>query len=157
MAVDFSKFDKQVDVEQLTKDIATAQENSPSYEEVVAGEYTCTVDKLELGETKDHRPMLKAQFRIVGDKEGAKCKFTKNCLFFNRVLYGTKNDANMIASAVGWLKSLQPSEDIVVEFKSYSKFADLVMDIAEDISGLQFLVNYAPDNFNSITIEDVFE
>ena len=36
------------------------------------------------------------------------------CVFMNRVLFGTKNDANMIASAEGWLESLEPSEDIVV-------------------------------------------
>ena len=156
--MDFSKFDKEIDANQLQKDIAEAQANGTGdYEEVPAGVYLCTVDKLEIGSTKDGRPMLKTQFRIVGDEDGKKCNFTKHCLFMNRVLYGTKNDANMIASAIGWLKSLEPSEDISVVFEKYSQFADLVLDIAEDISELQYVVSYDPDAFNSITIDDVFE
>ena len=42
-------------------------------------------------------------------------------------------------------------------FRGYSEFADLVMDIAEDISELEYDVNYDPDAFNSITIEEVYE
>lgn len=156
--MDFSKFDKEINADQLKKDIAEAQANGTGdYAEVPAGIYRCTVDKLEVGSTKDGRPMLKTQFRIVGDEDGEKCDFTKHCLFMNRVLYGTKNDANMIASAIGWLKSLEPSEDISVVFESYSQFADLVLDIAEDISELQYTVSYDPAAFNSITIDDVFE
>ena len=156
--MDFSKFDKEINVDQLKKDVAEAQKNSATaYKEVIAGVYTCTIDKLELGETKDGRPMLKAQFRIVGDEDGNKCEFTKHCLFMNRVIYGTRNDANMIASTVGWLKSLEPSEDIVVEFTGYQQFADLIMDIAEDTQDLQYIVDYDPDEFNNISISAVFE
>lgn len=151
--MDFSAFDKQVDLNQLKSDAEEIVKNGGTgdYPEIEAGTYTCKVDKLELGATKDNRPMLKAQFRIVEDPH-------KNCcLFMNRVLYGTKNDANMIASAVGWLKSLEPSEDIVVEFESYSQFNELVLDIAEDVADLEYQVAYDPDAFNSIGIEDVFE
>lgn len=156
--MDFSKFDKEVNVDQLKKDISEAQENGfGDYKEVTKGSYTCTIDKLEVRETKDGRPMLSSQFRIVGDEEGNKCDFTKQCIFMNRVLYGTKNDANMIASAVGWLKSLAPSDDIDVSFESYSKFADLVMDIEEDVADLQYIVKYDPDAFNNISIDDVLE
>lgn len=156
--MDFSKFDAQINSEQLAKDVAEAQKNAADYKEVTKGTYTCSVDKLELGETKDHRPMLRAQFRIIGDENGEKCEFTKNCLFMNRVIYGTKNDANMIASAVGWLMSLEPSEEVgPVEFKSYSQFAELVMDIEEDIAELQFVVDYDPDAFNNISIKEVLE
>lgn len=156
--MDFSKFDKAVNTEQLKKDIAEAQENGGgNYAEVPTGEYTCTIDKLEVGETKDGRPMMKTQFRIIGDENGDKCDFNKHCIFMNRVLYGTKNDANMIASAVGWLKSLAPSEDIDVKFESYSQFADLVLDIAEDADGVRFVVSYDPDAFNNIDILDVIE
>lgn len=157
--MDFSKFDNAVDAEQLKKDIAEAQENGGTgdYAEVPMGTYMCSVDKLEIGTTKDGRPMLKAQFRIIGNEDGEKCNFTKHCLFMNRVLYGTKNDANMIASAIGWLKSLEPSESIDVTFSSYSQFSDLVLDIAEDIENLHYVVDYDPDAFNNIAIEDVYE
>lgn len=151
---DFSKFDKQIDLAQLRKEAEEIKKNGGTgeYPEIEGGIYRGKFEKLEVGTTKDGRPMLRAMFRIT---EG---QHKKQCLFMNRVLYGTKNDANMIASAEGWLESLEPSEDVGdVIFKGYSEFADLVMDIAEDISELEYDVNYDPDAFNSITIEEVYE
>lgn len=151
---DFSKFDKQIDLAQLRKEAEEIKKNGGTgeYPEIEEGIYRGKFEKLEVGTTKDGRPMLRAMFRIT---EG---EHKKQCLFMNRVLYGTKNDANMIASAEGWLETLEPSEDVGdVIFKGYSEFADLVMDIAEDISELEYDVNYDPDAFNSITIEEVYE
>ena len=151
---DFSKFDKQIDLAQLRKEAEEIKKNGGTgeYPEIEEGIYRGKFEKLEVGTTKDGRPMLRAMFRIT---EG---QHKKQCLFMNRVLYGTKNDANMIASAEGWLETLEPSEDVGdVIFKGYSEFADLVMDIAEDISELEYDVNYDPDAFNSITIEEVYE
>ena len=74
----------------------------------------------------------------------------------NRVIYGTKNDANMIQSVIGWLQKLEPS--VTVEFKNYSQFADLVLDIFEEVAdAVELDVNYNPDAFNSISIEEVFD
>lgn len=151
---DFSKFDKQIDLAQLRKEAEEIKKNGGTgeYPEIEPGTYRGKFEKLEVGTTKDGRPMLRAMFRIT---EGA---HKKSCLFMNRVLFGTKNDANMIASAEGWLESLEPSEDVGdVIFKGYSEFADLVMDIAEDISELEYDVDYDPDAFNSITIAEVYE
>ena len=158
MAIDFSKFDSQVDVKQLAHDVKDAAANGRGdYPEVPEGSYMVTVEKLELSETKDHRPMLKGQFRIKSDEDGD-TTYKKQMLFYNRVLYGTKNDANMIASAVGFLNSLEPSEEVgPVIFESFAQFADLVLDIMEDIDGLEYLVSYEPDAFNSIHIEGVYE
>ena len=158
--MDFSKFDKQVDVDQLQKDIAEAEKNGMGeYKEVAKGMYTAELERLELGATKDGRPMLKAMFRIIGDEDGNKCDFNKYCVFMNRVIYGTKNDANMIASAVGWLKTLEPSDEVgTVAFRSYRQFDELVMDIAADVMGeLQYIIEYDPDAFNNISISDVIE
>ena len=151
--MDFTKFDKEIDTKQLQKDVNEAVEKggTGNYTEVPAGEYNCTVDKLELGETKDGRPMVKAQFRI---KEG---KFKKSCLFVNRVIYGTKNDGNAIESVIGWLKTLEPSDEIEVKFESYSQFAELCMDIDEDICELEYVVSYDPDAYNNVSIKDVLE
>lgn len=156
----FSKFDKQIDLDQIRKDADEIKKNGGTgdYPEIEEGEYRVKCENLEIGETGSNskggagRPMLKAMFRIL---EG---EHKKQCLFMNRVLFGTKNDANMIASAEGWLESLEPSEDIgPVVFKGYDDFADLVMDIAEDISELEYDVAYDPDAFNSITILEVYE
>lgn len=152
--MDFSKFDEQVNLDQLKKDAEEIKKNGGTgdYPEIEEGIYHGFVEKLEVGATKDGRPMLKCQFRITGDNH------KNSCLFMNRVLYGTKNDANMIASAEGWLESLEPSEDIgPVVFESYKQFAELVLDIAEDIAELEYDVEYDPNAFNNISIVDVFE
>lgn len=153
--MDFSKFDQEVNLDQLKKDAAEAEQNGGfgDYPEIEEGIYTGKIEKMEVGQTKDGRPMLKVQFRITeGEHKNA-------CLFMNRVLYGTKNDANMIASAVGWLRTLEPSDEVGnITFESYSQFADLVLDIMEDIDGeLEYEVDYDPNAFNNITINDVFE
>lgn len=152
--MDFSKFDQQVDLDQLKKDAAEAEKNGGNdFPTVPKGRYVTKLEKLEVGTTKDGRPMLKGQFRIT---EGI---YEKSCLFYNRVIYGTKNDANMIAAAVGFLNKLEPSEEVgPVVFDSYSQFADLVLDVMEDVDGyLEYEIDYDPDAFNSISIVDVLE
>ena len=154
MAIDFSKFDELVDLKKLEDDANEIIKNGGTgdYPEIEAGQYHGKIEKLEVGEAKDGRPMLKCQFRITEDPH------KKSCLFMNRVLYGTKNDANMIASAVGWLLSLEPSEEVgEVAFHGYAQFADLVLDIAEDIAELEYDVDYDPDAFNNISIAEVYE
>jgi len=152
--MDFSNFDKMINAEEMAKQLEEAKNNAPQGEglETPAGDYVARIEKMELGATKDGRPMLSAMFRIT---EGER---KKSCLFLNRVLYGTKNDANMIASAEGWLDSLEPSEDIgAVIFEDYDQFAELVLDIAEDIAELEYDVDYDPKKFNPIHIEEVYE
>lgn len=150
--MDFAKFDKQVGIDKLKADVEDAKKNGGSFPEIPKGQYMTTVDKLEIGETKDHRPMLKIQMNI---EEG---KYKKHKLFMNRVLYGTKNDANMIASALGFLESLEPTEDVgPLVFESYNQLNQLVLDIAEDIDGLEYSVDYDESKFNSISIIEAFE
>lgn len=159
--MDFSKFDEQVDLEQLKKDTAEAKENGGSgdFPEIPKGTYTVKLEKMEIGETGPNsaggagRPMFKAQFRITDGE------FAKQCIFVNRVLYGTKNDANMIAGVVTFLEKMEPSEDIgPVVFESYSQFNDLVLDIFEDVADfLEYDVEYDPKAFNTVSIKEAFE
>lgn len=148
--MDFSKFDKEINTNELSKAIEDAA-NNPQFEarDVPAGQYEVKLEKMEVKATKDGRPMFSVMMRIIsGD-------YKKMCLFMNRVLYGTKNDANMIASVLGWLKKLDPEADDI-EFKNYSQFSDLVLDIYEDLSeAVSIDVDYDPDAFNNITILDV--
>jgi hypothetical protein len=151
--MDFSKFDKEVNTKELVDNVneAIKKGGTGTRGDVPKGTYTTKVEKLELGTTKDGRPMVTAWFRILeGD-------WKKSCLFANRVVYGTKNDANAIASVIGWLKTFEPSEDIKVEFESYSQLADLCMDIAEDVADLEYIVDYDPDQYNNISISDILE
>ena len=149
--MDFTKFDSMINEAELSKQLEEAKNNAPqTNKEVPAGNYTVKVEKMEVGATKDGRPMFKVQCRIL---EG---EFKKWCVFMNRVLYGTKNDATMISSVIGWLQKLEPS--MTVEFKNYSQFADLVLDIFEEVAdAVELDVAYDPDAFNSISIEEVFD
>ena len=164
--MDFSMFDKKI-TEDMTKSINEAKNNAPQGEslETPAGEYVAKIEKMELSATKDGRPMFKVMLRVIEAGENAKYDVvdylshfkTKNpCLFMNRVIYGTKNDANMIASVIGWLEKLQPSVD--VEFKNYSQFSELVLDIFEEVAdAVELCVDYDPNAFNSISITEVFD
>ena len=149
--MDFTKFDSMINEAELCKQLEEAKNNAPqTNKEVPAGNYTVKVEKMEVGATKDGRPMFKVQCRIL---EG---EFKKWCVFMNRVMYGTKNDATMISSVIGWLQKLEPS--MTVEFKNYSQFADLVLDIFEEVAdAVELDVAYDPEAFNSISIEEVFD
>lgn len=150
----WSKFNEQVDLQSLKAEKEEIKKNGGTgdYPEIEEGTYRGKFEKLEIRATKDGRPMLSAMFRITDGSH------KKACLFMNRVLFGTKNDANMIASAEGWLETLEPSEDIgPVIFENYDQFEELVLDIAEDIAELEYDVYYDPEAFNNISIEEVYE
>lgn len=170
MAIDFKALDAKVNFNELNASIKEAEENGGTgdYPELPKGEYIVRIENMEIGETKDGRPMLKVMARVqeaVSEDDGAESpnkealKFFDNykgkkkpCIFMNRVLYGTKNDGNMIASAVGWLNSLEP-QDTTAVFESYSQFNDCVLDIFEEIEdAVEFHVLYDPDAFNSIKV-----
>lgn len=156
----FDKFDAQVNSAELSKQLQEARENS--YDEVPTGAYVTKIEKMELGMTKDNRPMFKVQMRIIealetgGKEEEYLSKFKKKmpCIFMNRVIFGTKNDANMIASVEGWLNKIFPDNPVV--FTTFSQFADDILDCAEECEGLEFAVDYDDKAFNSISIREVY-
>lgn len=162
--MDFSKFDNAVDL----KAIEEAKNNPPQGEglDTPAGNYVAKIEKMELGATKtDGRPMFKLMLRVIEAGEEAThevheylkhFKNKKPCLFMNRVIYGTKNDSNMIASVLGWLEKLET--ETKPEFKNYSQFADNVLDIFEEVAdAVELDVSYDPDAFNSISINEVYD
>ena len=165
--MDFTKFDATINEAELAKQLEEAKNNAPQGDglETPAGNYVAKIEKMELGATKDGRPMFKVQMRVIEAGEGASDEVTeylshfknkKPCLFMNRVIYGTKNDANMIQSVIGWLQKLEPS--MTVEFKTYSQFADLVLDIFEEVAdAVELDVAYDAEAFNSISINEVFD
>lgn len=157
----FDKFDSQVNISEIEKQRKAASENN--YEEVPAGEYIAKIEKMELGTTKDNRPMFKVQMRLIEaryeDEPEAryleKYRSKKPCVFMNRVLYGTKNDGLMIAGVETWLNKI--GFDTLIEFKGYADFERVIMDCAEACSSLEFAIEYDPKAFNTITILEVFE
>jgi len=149
MAIDYSKFDKQVDVEGLKKDVKEAQENGGSgdYKEVPFGEYEVSVDKMELSESKKGDPMVSIWFKIL---EG---EYKNSRLFFNQVI--TKGF--QIHQANELLRSMDTG--IEIDFESYSQYGQLLMDVHEAIDGnLEFAIKYEDNKgYAKYTITEVFE
>lgn len=149
MALDYSKFDKQVDVEGLKKDIKDAEENggTGNYKEVPVGEYEVSVTKMELTESKKGDPMVSIWFKILeGDYKGS-------LLFFNQVI--TQGFQIHIVDEL--LRSMDTGLDIA--FESYSQYGQLLMDVAEVIDKqLEFAIKYEDNKgFAKYTITEVFE
>lgn len=151
MAIDFKKFNRMVDLEALRKDVENTSANGTGdFPKIPDGRYEVAPVTLELGLTKDERPMLKASFKILSGE------YKNQRLFFNRVMFGTKDDARMIKFAVGWLNTLDSGVDVA--FEDYDQFKELVMDVHEAIDGkLEYAVDYLDGKFNSISIVEVFD
>lgn len=148
--MDFSKFDKAVDLEGLVADVKEAEENGGSgdYKEVPLGTYEVAITKLELTESKKGDPMVSCWFKIVsGDYKGS-------LIFMNQVI----TRGFQISIVKRFLRSLGTGFD--VEFESYSQFAQLLMDIHEEIDGqLEFALDYGETNkgFPTFEITEVFD
>lgn len=160
----FDQFEKNLNIDELQGEINEALENGGTgdYPEVEKGEYTVTLEKLEVGECGPNAkipgaPLLKADFKI---KEG---DFKNSHLFVNKALYTDRNDekwnmAKLMANVLGWLESLEPSEDVgEIVFENYDQLEELILDIGEDVSELEYLVKYDKDAFNAVSIEEVYE
>ena len=148
MANIWEKFDKAIDVEGLQKDVQEAVENDANFREVPHGEYEVKIEKLELVESKAGDPMVTVWFRVLaGDYKGS-------MIFMNQVI--TKGFQIHIMNE--FLRSLDSGYD--VEFRSYSQYGQLLMDIHEAIDGeLEYLLKYSEGKkgFSNYEIVDVYE
>lgn len=148
MAIDFSKFDKKVDLEGLKQDITEAEENGGGeFKEVPHGNYEVAITKLELDESKKGDPMVKIWFKIL---EG---EYKGSLIFMNQVI--TRGFQIHIVDE--FLRSLET--DIEVGFVSYADYAQLLMDIYEAVNGnYEYGLKYGENKgFNTFEITDVFE
>ena len=144
----FEKWNSNVDLAGLQKDIKDAQDNNREYEEVPHGEYEVKLDKLELKATKKGDPMVSAWFTIL---EG---KYKKSKLFLNQVV--TQGFQIHIVNEL--LKSMKT--DLVIEFVDYKQYAELLLDVAEecDANNLEFAIKYEDNKgYDKFTITEVFE
>lgn len=145
MAIDFSKFDKKVDLEGLKKDIEESSSND--FKEVPLGTYEVAITKLELGESSKGDPMVKVWFKIL---EG---EYKGSLIFMNQVV----NKGFQIHIVDEFLRSLDT--DIEIAFESYSQYAELLADVYEAIEGnFEYALEYGENKgFNTFKITDVFE
>lgn len=150
MAIDFAKFNKAFPADKMKEELKEAKENSGS--QLPDGEYTCKLEKMELGESSKGALMIKAQFRITkGDHK-------KQCIFKNCVLTGTKNDGFMLHKANEFLESLDSGEEVV--FEDWEQYNDLILDIAEAIQddGLTYVIALDTDGkYQNMEIVDILD
>ena len=152
--MDFSKFDKMVDIDGLKKDIADAEANGGGdFEDVPHGSYEVAIVKLELTVTKKTgKPMVTCWMKIVSDG-----KYKGQLIFRNQVI--TKGFQIHIMN--GFLRSLLPEgSGIDVEFTGYSEYNDLLLDIAEYVDGkFEYGLEYGENGkgFDTFQITDIFE
>lgn len=145
--MDFSKFDKQVDIEGLKHDVAEAAENKGDYKEVPHGTYEVRVQKMELTESSKHDPMVTIWFKIIAGE------YKDQLLFMNQVV--TKGFQIHIVNEL--LRSMESG--IEIDFESYSQYGQLLMDVLEAIDGnLEFAIEYGEKKgFNTFKITDVYD
>lgn len=143
--MDFSKFDKMVDLEGLKKDIEDSA--SGDFKEVPHGNYEVAINKLELGESKKGDPMVKIWFKILAGE------YNGSLLFMNQVI--TRGFQIHIVDE--FLRSLET--DIEIHFESYSQYNELLMDVFEAVDGnFEYGLQYGENKgFDTFKITDVFE
>lgn len=157
MAVDFSAFDAKMDPN-LQEDV----KNAKKYEDVPNGDYIVSVDKMEVKTTKaGDKLMFAVQMSIKENSDGSKSNQKGRKIFFNRVISGNRvseswNDGKAIKSVITWLDKLET--DLIPEFVNYSDFAELVLDIFQEIQGkVELDVTYKASDFNPVSINEVYD
>lgn len=148
--INFDKFDKSMDLEGLRKDVAEAQQNSTGeFKEVPANKYEVAITKLELAVSKNGNPMVTCWMKIVSGE------YENSMLFMNQVV----TQGFQLHQANKFLRKLVEDMDINVEFVSFSQYAELILDISEQIDGQrEYLVDYTVKNgFNNYEILEVYD
>lgn len=131
MGVNWEEFDKNVDIENLEKDVEEAATREfGDYEDVPYGKYEVKITKLELVKSKKGDPMLSVWFEIInGSNKG-------RLIFMNQVVL----QGFQIHTANEFLRSLQTDE--MVEFKGYSAYNILILNIYEKIVDNEYELDY---------------
>ena len=151
--VDFEQFDKQVNTEELAKEV----ENTPEYSEIKKGTYILGLDKMELKLTKaGDKVMFSVQCNIKEGKEKGRK------LFFNRTLSGSTSekwtDGMAIKSVVTWVNELIGEDGTPIRFINYSDFAEQILDAFQELqNSVEVEIEYKANDFNPITIKEVFD
>lgn len=146
--VDYSKFDKMIDVDGLKDDLRNAEENNTDFEDVPFGQYEVGIKKMELTESKKGDPMVSIWFEIIsGDYKG-------RLLFYNQVI----SKGFGLHKADELLRSLDSG--VEVRFENFKQYGDMLCDIAETIEKqkLEYALEYGEKKgYSTFEITEVFE
>lgn len=154
----WDKFDRQVDLDSLAADVKEVEENGGfgDFEPLPDGKYEVEVEKLELTESKKGDPMLSIWFKVLdGEYEGSK-------LFYNKVMQPQNDNAFGIQVHQNneMLRALWDCNKDEVAFKGFKQYAQLTMDIHEDIDGkFEYLLVKGTNKggYDTFEIEEIFE
>lgn len=152
MAIDFNKWNEEFGGKDAVEALKNAKDND--FTELPDGTYVCAIEKMELGESKDGKPMIKVQFRI---KEG---KHKKQCLFYNQVFCKSANGSGFpIKKGLEFLRSLNIFDVKDVDFDGdYEKFNDLLLDMAEEGADFYYEIQKSKDGeYTRLECTDTFE
>ena len=153
----FDKWDKEIDTEGLQKDVEEAAANSGqgNYKEVPHGNYEVAIQQMELKASKKGDPMVTIWFKIVSDGE-----FKGSMIFYNQVI--TQGfQVHMVNEMLRMIVSECVDSVPVIEFKSYSQYSDLFMDIFEVVAdnfeyALKYTANTKKKDFHNYEITEVY-
>lgn len=133
MAIDFSKYDKQTDLEGLKEDTQKAIENGGEFEEVPSGTYEVAVSELELTMSKKDKPMVKIWYTILsGDYEN------------NKIFQYQLVDTGQKLAIIKPLLEMLSDGEIEVSFESFTQYANLIDEIKEfaEDNSLEYSLKY---------------
>ena len=131
MAINWEEFDSKVDLEGLEKDVQEASTREfGDFEEVPEGTYEVKITKLELTQSKKGDPMVSVWFEIISGNNAGRLIFM-NQLVFQGFQIHTMNE---------FLRSLGTDE--TVEFKGYSNYNILLLNIYEKIVNSEYALEY---------------
>lgn len=147
MAINWEEFDKDVDIENLEKDVQEASTKEfGDFEEVPAGEYEVKITKLELTQSKKGDPMVSVWFEIInGNHKG-------RLIFMNQLV----KEGFQIHTVNEFLRSLETDE--TVEFKGYANYNILLLNIYEKIINEEYALDYGQNKkgFKTFKITEKF-
>lgn len=152
MAIDYSKFDQNVDLDALQKDVLNAKDSE--FEDVPDGTYIVSIDKMEIKETKAGDKLM---FSVAAKiKEG---EFKGRLLFFNRVISGNTSpkwtDAQAIKSVISWVNKLLAPGEAPVEFVNYADFDGQILDVFQSVKDtIEIEMEWKAKNFNPMHFEE---
>lgn len=145
------RFNKNIDVEGLKKDVAEAKENG-GRRDVPYDTYEVAVNKLELRESKKGAPMISCWFKIIaGEYKGS-------MIFANFVI----SEGWQINNALNFLESLIREDGVNspdIYFEDYEQLENLLMDMAELIDkNYEYSVRYWEEKgYPRFEIEDIYD
>lgn len=146
--MDYSKFDKEVDVIALAQNVREVEQNSGNteFKEVPLGTYEVKVESMELKESKAGSPMVSIWFKILnGD-------YSNSIIFMNQVI--TKDFQIHIVNEL--LRSMKTNIDI--GFSNYRQYGQLIEGVFDRTDNYEYALEYGEKKgFKTFRITEVFE